>query len=245
MGSAAPTDHRTDLVERFFRGTGSTYDFMVHAATFGIDRRWKRRMVRIVHERVGAPRAILDLACGTGLSTFAFARAFPEARIVGVELRDEYLQRARAKRAQGRYPNVEFVLSRAEAFETTERFDVVSGSYLAKYADLQQLVDRLVGAQHAVPLLVSGGLFMMHDFTLPPHRMALAVWRAYFWLLQTFGSRIFPSWKAIYDGLPDLIQRTRWTSELTALLREGGFRDVTFEWQTLWGSAIITARSPV
>jgi demethylmenaquinone methyltransferase/2-methoxy-6-polyprenyl-1,4-benzoquinol methylase len=86
---------------------------------------------------------------------------------------------------------------------------------------------------------------MMHDFTLPPHRMALAVWRAYFWLLQTFGSRIFPSWKAIYDGLPELIQRTRWTSELTALLREGGFRDVTFEWQTLWGSAIITARSPV
>ncbi|MBI3608986.1 MAG: class I SAM-dependent methyltransferase [Nitrospirae bacterium] len=242
--ASAPTDHRTDLVERFFRGTGSTYDFMVHAATFGIDRLWKRRMVRIVRERVGTPRAILDLACGTGLSTFAFARANPNCRIVGVELRDEYLQRARAKCRGGRYPNVEFVLSRAEAFETTERFDVVSGSYLAKYADLPPLVEQLVGAQHAVPLLVPGGLFMMHDFTLPPHRAALAVWRAYFWLLQTIGSRLFPSWKAIYEGLPELIQRTRWTSELTALLRERGFQDVTFEWQTLWGSAIVTARSP-
>jgi len=235
---SAHVDPSLDLVERFFRGTGSSYDFMVHAATFGIDRLWKRRMVRIVRERVGTPRSIVDLACGTGLSTFAFARAFPNCRVVGVELRDEYLQRARAKQKRGPYPNVEFVLSRAETFETTERFDVVSGSYFAKYADLPLVV------QQSKRWLVRGGLFMMHDFTLPPNRSALAVWLAYFWLLQTIGSRIFPAWKAIYDGLPELIQRTRWTSELTALLREREFRDVTFEWQTLWGSAIITARSP-
>ena len=73
---------------------------------------------------------------------------------------------------------------------------------------------------------------------------ALAVWRVYFWLLQKIGSRLFPSWKVIYDGLPELIEGTRWTSELTALLRERGFQDVTFEWLTLWGSSIITARSP-
>jgi len=238
MPPPSPSDPRLDLVERFFRGTGSTYDFMVHAATFGIDRLWKRRMGRVVHERVGMPRAILDLACGTGLSTFAFARAFPNCRILGVELRDEYLQRARAKRERGRYPKVEFVLSRAETFETTERFDVVSGSYLAKYADLPLLVER------SREWLVPGGLFMMHDFTLPPHPAVLAVWRGYFWVLQTIGSRLFSSWKAIYEGLPELIERTRWTSELTALLRERGFQDVTCEWLTLWGSSIITARSP-
>ncbi len=237
-----PSDPRLDLVERFFRGTGSTYDVMVHAATFGFDRLWKRRMVRIVRERVGRPRAILDLACGTGLSTFAFARAFPETRIVGVELRDEYLQRA--KRRATRYPNVEFVLNRAEAYETTEPFDVVTASYLAKYADLPVLVEHVAGAWHAVPLLANGGLLMMHDFTLPPNRIVLAVWRGYFRMLQTIGSRIFPAWRAIYDGLPKLIEQTRWTSELTALLRARGFRDVTFEWQTLGGSAIITARRP-
>jgi len=237
-----PSDPRLDLVERFFRGTGSTYDVMVHAATLGLDRLWKRRMVQIVRERVGRPRAILDLACGTGLSTFAFARAFPEARIVGVELREEYLQRA--KRRATRYPNVEFVLSRAEAFETDQPFDVVTASYLAKYADLPVLVEHVVGARHAVPLLANGGLLMMHDFTLPPNRITLAIWRGYFRLLQTIGSRIFPAWKAIYDGLPVLIEQTRWTSELTTLLCARGFRDVALERLTLGGSAIITARRP-
>lgn len=244
MTSPLSSDPRLALVERFFRGTGSTYDCMVHVTTLGIDRRWKRRMTRIVRERIGEPSAILDLACGTGLSTFAFARAFPRARIVGVELRKEYLDRARAKCLSGsrtaltRYPNVEFVLSRAEDYATDRRFDVVTASYLAKYADLPVLVDRAAAWLHP------GGLFMMHDFTLPPNRITLAVWRGYFRMLQTVGSRICPSWKAIYDGLPKLIERTRWTNELTALLRERGFRDVTFEWQTLWGSAIITARRP-
>ncbi|MFZ5877491.1 MAG: class I SAM-dependent methyltransferase [Nitrospirota bacterium] len=245
-------DPRLDLVERFFRGTGATYDFMVHAATLGVDRLWKRRMVRIVRAHMDEPRAILDLACGTGLSTFAFARAFPRARIVGVELRDEYLQRARAKcvgvRPNAptaiRYPNVKFVLSRAEAYRTDEPFDVVSASYLAKYADLPVLVDQLAGARQAVPLLAPDGLLIMHDFTLPPNRIALAVWRAYFWFLQRVGAKIFPSWKEIYDGLPKLIEATQWTSELPTLLRDRGFQDVTFEWQTLWGAAIVTARRP-
>jgi demethylmenaquinone methyltransferase/2-methoxy-6-polyprenyl-1,4-benzoquinol methylase len=225
---------------------------MVNVATLGIDRLWKRRMVEIVRERAGEPRAILDLACGTGISTFAYARAFPRARIVGVELRDEYLQRARAKCVGvqpnaptiNRCPNVEFVLSRAESFQTDQPFDVVSASYLPKYADLPVLVDRLVGARHAAPLLLPGGLLIMHDFTLPPNRIALAVWRAYFWFLQTVGVKIFPSWREIYDGLPKLIEATHWTSELQTLLRDRGFQDVTFEWQTLWGSAIVTARAP-
>ncbi len=229
---------RLDLVEQFFRGTGATYDFMVHAATLGIDRLWKRRMVRIVHEQVGEPRAILDLACGTGISTFAFARGFLSARIVGVELRDEYLQLARAKLAAKPDPRIELVLSRAEAFATDQRFDVVSASYLAKYADLPILVDKV--SQWLDP----GGLLIMHDFTLPPNRAAVAVWRAYFWMLQTVGARIFPSWRPIYEGLPKLIEETRWTTELQTLLQNRGFRDVTFEWQTLRGSAIVTARRP-
>lgn len=232
------SDPRLDLVERFFRGTGSTYDFMVRVATLGFDPFWKRRMVRMARERVGTPGAILDLACGTGISTFAFGRAFATARIVGVELRDEYLQRARAKLAAAPDPRIHFVLCRAEDFATDQRFDVVAASYLAKYADLPVLVDRFVG------WLQPGGLLIMHDFTLPPNRLALAVWRAYFRMLQTLGSKIFPAWKAIYDGLPELIERTRWTSELQELLRARGFRDVTFEWQTLGGSAIITARAP-
>ena len=75
-------DPRLELVERFFRGTGATYDLVVNAATFGIDRRWKRRLVGLIPAHA---TRILDLACGTGISTAAIARRFPQAGIVGVE----------------------------------------------------------------------------------------------------------------------------------------------------------------
>jgi demethylmenaquinone methyltransferase/2-methoxy-6-polyprenyl-1,4-benzoquinol methylase len=65
---------------------------MVTLATLGIDRRWKRRIVELLPPQ---PSAVLDLACGTGISTLAVADRYPYCRVVGVELREEYLERAR------------------------------------------------------------------------------------------------------------------------------------------------------
>ena len=221
-------DPRLELVERFFRGTGSTYDLVVNAATFGIDRLWKRRLVALIP--ADATR-ILDLACGTGISTAAIARRFPRAHIVGVELRDEYLAHARR-----RLPQVEFVLSRAEDYRSAEPFDCISSSYLAKYADLARLVPQCREMLH------DGGVLLMHDFTYPPNRALVAVWRVYFKALQIIGGALLPAWREIYYGLPALIERTRWLPELQALLTQHRFRDVRVEYLTAYGSAIVAAR---
>src|SRR4029450_10047608 len=90
-------NERIALVERFFSGTGNSYDAMVHWATLGFDARWKRRM--LAHIPVG-DGPVLDLACGTGISTLSIARRFPRRLVVGVELREEYLRLARDKAAR-------------------------------------------------------------------------------------------------------------------------------------------------
>ena len=221
-------DPRLELVERLFRGTGSTYDLVVNAATFGIDRWWKRRLVRLIP---ASATRILDLACGTGISTAAIARRFPDAHIVGVELREEYLAIARRK-----LPHVEFVLSRAEDYRAARPFDCISSSYLAKYADLARLVPQ------CREMLSDGGLLLMHDFTYPPNRALVAIWRVYFKALQTIGGALLPAWREIYYGLPALIERTRWLPELQALLERHRFRDIRVEHLTAYGSAIVSAR---
>jgi demethylmenaquinone methyltransferase/2-methoxy-6-polyprenyl-1,4-benzoquinol methylase len=55
---------------------------------------------------------------------------------------------------------------------------------------------------------------------------------------------LFPAWREIYRGLPELIQQTRWLEELPAALKAHGFTDIRREDLTLYGSAIITARRP-
>ena len=234
MPSNASTepDSRVALVERFFDGTGPSYDAMVHWATFGIDGIWKKRMLERIPEGGGA---ILDLACGTGISTLSIARRFPNRRIIGVELRDEYLRIAHEKVARDAIGNVELVLSRAEDFSSPLKFDCVTSSYLAKYADLPLLVRR------CGEMLRTGGLLMMHDFTLPPKPWLVAIWRFYFMVMRNTVARVFLEWKEIYDGLPRLIEETRWLTILQDELTRNRFTQVKLHYLTLYGSAIVTA----
>ncbi len=203
-------DLRLERVHRFFSGTGATYDWMVTVATLGIDRRWKRRILDLVPTD---PSRILDLACGTGISTLALAERYPNCRIVGVELREEYLDLARNKVRRWGITNVEFVLSRAEDYRSNEPFDCVLSSYLAKYADLKRLT------RSTEEMLRPGGLLLMHDFTYPPKRYLVWLWRLYFYVLQRLGSPLCPAWREIFYGLPRLIQESRWTSELPEALQ--------------------------
>jgi demethylmenaquinone methyltransferase/2-methoxy-6-polyprenyl-1,4-benzoquinol methylase len=182
---AASTETRLALVERFFARTAGSYDFIVDATTLGADRRWKRRIVESVP--AGASR-ILDLASGTGILTFELARRFPTAQIVGVELRDEYLQIARRRASALGIGNVEFVLGRAEEFTSRERFDAIVSSYLAKYADLQAL------ARGARGLLEPGGRMVAHDFTYPSNPRSEQLWRLQFRVIQSVFGRIWPAW---------------------------------------------------
>lgn len=232
---AEPGDSRLALVERFFQGTGRSYDSMVNVTTFGIDRLWKRRIVQLIPPQ---SRRVADLACGTGISTLAIALRLPHCQVVGVELRDEYLEIAREKVRRQGLANVELVLSRAEDYRPDVPFDCISSSYLAKYANLPQLVS------NARDMLKPGGLFLMHDFTYPPKPYLVAIWRLYFKALQRLGGPFFPAWREIYHGLPQLIEQTRWLEELPAELQERGFTDIRRENLTLYGSAIITARRP-
>lgn len=226
-------DPRLERVHRFFSGTGSTYDSIVNVATFGIDRRWKRAIVDLLPLN---PKRVLDLACGTGILTLAIARRYPHCQIVGVELRDEYLEIARKKVHKLGIRNVELVLSRAEDYRSSEPFDCVCSSYLAKYADLQRLT------RNTKDMLVEGGLLLMHDFTYPPKAVLAWIWHCYFKTLQLAGNRFFPAWREIFFGLPRLIEETRWVSQLQEALRESGFRHLRLEYLTAYGSAIITAR---
>jgi demethylmenaquinone methyltransferase/2-methoxy-6-polyprenyl-1,4-benzoquinol methylase len=230
-----PGDSRLALVERFFQGTGRSYDLMVNAATFGIDRLWKRRIVQLIPPHA---RRVADLACGTGISTLAIARKLPHCQVIGVELRDEYLQVAREKVHRLGLANIELVLSRAEDYHSDVPFDCVSSSYLAKYADLPRLV------HNAWDMLEPGGLFLAHDFTYPPKRHLVHLWRLYFKTLQRLAGPMFPAWREIYHGLPQLIEQTRWLEELPAELQQKGFAEIRREDLTLYGSAIVTARRP-
>ncbi len=224
---------RVELVQRFFSGTGPTYDFMANLCTLGFDRWWKKRILAEIPEH---PTRIMDQACGTGILTLAIARKFPPCRVTGVELRDEYLHIAREKARALPSSNVEFILGRAEDVLLSESFDCITSSYLAKYAELEILIPLIR------KMLRRRGVLIMHDFTYPPNRLFARLWEFYFRLLQTAGSRVNPQWRNIFYGLPELMRETRWVEELVVTLQENGFSGIRVQSLTWGTSTIVTAR---
>ena len=228
------TDTRKELVQRLFQGTGDTYDFMVILGTFGFDRLWKKKILAMIPTH---PGRILDLACGTGIVTFAIARTFPDCHVIGVDMTREYLDVARAKAERLKLPNVEFLHQRAEEVFFDEPFDCVTASYLAKYANLQILTKNIKG------LLKENGLFIMHDFTYPSNPIVASLWELYFKLQQIIGIRFYPQWRTIYHELPNLVRDTTWLPDLTTLLRRYDYTEIHVEVLTFGSAAIVTARN--
>lgn len=227
------SDLKTQTVERFFAGTGRQYDRIAGLCTFGFDRRWKKRILREIPEK---PYNVIDQACGTGILTFEIARRFPHCHIVGVELRDEYLDIARERALALGFRNIEFILGRAEDVLLEEGFDCITSSYLAKYAEIEPLV------KNARKMLRAGGSLIVHDFTYPRGRISLFAWKIYFLILQTVGSLIYPRWKTIFDDLPVLLRHTRWVEQLINALENNGFSQIEVSFFTLGTSAIVTAK---
>jgi demethylmenaquinone methyltransferase/2-methoxy-6-polyprenyl-1,4-benzoquinol methylase len=235
----AGTISRLEVVNRFFSGTGFSYDRVVTVCTCGFDRYWKKRILSKIPPN---PVCILDQACGTGILTIEIASAFPHCEVTGVELRDEYLDIAREKIRSSGMKGIRFILGRAEAVPAEEeygKYDCITSSYLAKYAELEPLIT------NAWKLLRPGGVIVIHDFTYPANPAFLAFWYAYFRLMRAIGRRVFPEWRTVFDELPAFLRQSRWLAETLALLKEHSFCDITSERLTFGSAAIVTARKPV
>jgi len=222
---------RAELVERFFTGTGHSYDLVVRLCTLGCDVYWKQRLLA----KVPPSQAILDLACGTGIVTFALAKRHPQARIVGVDVTEEYLHVARQK-AKKLGIKAEFIHANAETLRLAGMFDCITSSYIPKYVEANVLLANIT------PHLKSGGVIVLHDFLYPQHPAPRALWHGYNRALNFFGRIFFPEWKEVFDNnLTELIVRSKWLEEFRAAFHVHGYKNIEIERLTFGSAAVISA----
>lgn len=217
-------------IERFFSETGSTYDEVVNRFTFGIDRLWKKKIL----SKIPPCERVLDLACGTGILTFAIKNKYPDCEIIGVDISESYLSVARSKAKISQTKNLSFVLSPAEDYVSDKHFDVVTTSYLPKYADIPRLMHNISN------MLIPNGLVLFHDFTYPNSRILQKMFEAYFKCAQPIGAFYYPEWKDVLIELPKVIQKSKWVSEVTTAMTQESFKNITVASLTLQGAAIVS-----
>src|SRR5688572_20862897 len=83
-------DGKRRYVRQLFATIADRYDFITMFLSYGQDRRWKRRLIRLAALRPSD--RVLDLACGTG--DLVFDAAPSVTRAVGLDLTFRMLQLA-------------------------------------------------------------------------------------------------------------------------------------------------------
>jgi len=156
-------------VNDLFAAIAPRYDWLNDLQSFGLHRRWKRRVVELAAVKPG-DRA-LDLCCGTG--DLALALAQRGADVVGLDFSGAMLKIAEKRRRKNpKFPisNLKYIQGDAQQIPfPNHSFDVVTVGY-----GLRNLTNWEAGLAEMSRVAKPGARLVVLDFGKPPN----AVWRA-------------------------------------------------------------------
>jgi len=172
--TATPTAARKPHIREAFDAVAANYDRMC-ALNPGYERH-----LRMSAERLRAPTdgRILDLACGTGLSTAALIDVYPQATITGVDNSPGMLSHARTK------PHLRAVEFRiGDAMDVPEAgirgpFDAILMAY-----GLRNVPDPDGCLRGLHELLAPGGTLCVHEYSVADSLRARVTWNCVMSLL--------------------------------------------------------------
>ena len=198
--------------------------------TLSFDTIWRRRLLSKID--FSREMMILDLACGTGLVTYALSRqARRSSLIVGLDLSSAMLRVAKDKRSTA-YTScrVEFVRAVGEFLPFRSNLF----SYVTVGLALRNFANKLAMFKEALRVLTHAGWFLSVDFIRLKNPY---LWRVYkfhlFHILPALGRLVSKYWARTLLYLANSIQISTPAEEIRRILIQIGYRHTSLERITL------------
>lgn len=215
----ATPDGKRRYVRALFATIADRYDFITVALSYGQDRRWKRRLIRLAAP--GPQTRALDLATGTG--DIAFACAEQGARVVGLDITRRMIELAAGK-AGGVPRGPRFLVGDMLALPfPSASFDLVTTGY-----GLRNVPDLSAAIEEIRRVLRPGGEVLSLDFNRPSNAVVRAAYLAY---LTTVGGAL--GWMLhrdpdTYRYIPASIRNYPGAESVARLMQGRGFSRTRF-----------------
>lgn len=203
-----------------FTSIAHRYDFLNHALSLNVDRRWRRRLIDACGVKPG--EHVLDVATGTGDVAIEFARLTKAARITGLDPSTGMLVVARGKTSADKdLARIDLVEGDALALPfPNASFDVVTIAF-----GLRNLPDYARGVNEMSRVLRPGGRLVVLEF-LPPSGAARLVFRSYIATVLPLVGRAISGSSEAYRYLAESIGGFIDAGAVRDLLTGAGLRSV-------------------
>lgn len=221
---------KAEKVRSMFASIAGAYDLNNRLHSFGRDRAWRRKTVRLAGVAPG--ERVLDAACGTGELTRAFREGTRAGRVVGLDYTKEMLAIAEHKDADG----IEYVHGDAMDLPFDDgSFDVLSIAFGIR--NVQEPARAIAEFRR---VLAPGGRLLILEFSRPRNPLIRAGNDFYCgWLMPRTATLISGDKSGAYYYLPKSVESFIGPEQLGAMARDAGFADVSHTPMT-FGTVTIT-----
>ena len=213
---------KKENIEKMFDAVAPTYDSLNHIMSLGVDRAWRRKAVREIIG--GGAKDVLDVACGTGDSAIAIAKALPEGgSVTGIDISDGMMALVADKAASAGVGDK--ITLRKEDGEATSfadgSFDCVTCSF-----GIRNFEHKDKGLKEFRRVLRDGGSVVILELSVPQNRILRWFYDIYFLhILPRIGGAVSGE-KAAYRYLPASVHNFPAPEAFMKMLSEAGFSSV-------------------
>jgi demethylmenaquinone methyltransferase/2-methoxy-6-polyprenyl-1,4-benzoquinol methylase len=208
------------------------YDFLNHTLSFGIDKIWRRKAIRLISGN--SPETILDVATGTG--DFAIAALKSGAsKITGIDISKEMVAVGREKiRKLGLEGRIELLTGDSEAIKFSDNsFDAVTVAFgVRNFENLGHGLDELFR------VLKPGGTLCVLEFSKPRQPLIKFGYKFYSRNLMPWIGRMISGDPSAYTYLPESVEGFPDGEKFITFMKESGFNQIR-EYRLTFGIATI------
>ena len=227
---------KKEQVTKMFDAISKEYDSLNRVISFGIDVKWRKRVVKIIGN--SNPDSILDIATGTGDLAINLTKT-KASKIVGFDISQGMLQVGRKKIEKLQLTNtIEMVLGDSEniPFENNS-FDAITIAFgVRNFENLEK------GLSEIYRVLKPGGTFVVLETSVPTKSPFKQGYRFYSTKVLPLIGKLFSKDKSAYKYLSDSAAAFPYGEAFNNILRKIGFIDIENKPQTFGAATIYIAK---
>jgi demethylmenaquinone methyltransferase/2-methoxy-6-polyprenyl-1,4-benzoquinol methylase len=203
-------------VKNIFDSIAGKYDFLNHLLSFGVDRYWRRKSLKLT--KVDNESILLDIACGTGDVAIEASRQGVK-KIIGADFSHNMLELFKKKQS---WIEGKVVQTVAEQMPFRDKsFTNISVAFgVRNFYDIKE------GFKSFHRVLKVGGKATIIEFQMPENKIFRSLYKFYFKKILPLIGGIISKNKTAYQYLPDSVEDFDEKISLVDLLKEVGFKSV-------------------
>ena len=226
---------KKEQVAQMFDTISGNYDGLNRVISFGIDVKWRKKVLKIVSD--SNPKTILDIATGTGDLAILMANTKAE-KIVGLDISAGMLEVGRKKIEQRNLSHkIEMILADSENMPFEDNaFDAITVAFgVRNFETLEK------GLAEILRVLKPGGVFVILETSVPEKTPFKQGYKFYSKNILPLIGKLFSKDNSAYQYLSDSASVFPYGEALNNILRKIGFIEVKAMPQTFGVATIYSA----